>query len=64
MARPRKMPAIATDNGYLPAGTPDTEVLEEWWRKGIGVTPCGCTVAMDGECEHQAESWFVILGLV
>ena len=43
---------------------PSIEELEEMENEGGCTTPCGCWVEPDGTCEHEQESWLLILGYI
>lgn len=44
--------------------TPTFEQLEEWMDEGICEATDGCTVELDGTCEHGCPSWAIELGLI
>ncbi len=43
---------------------PDWADLVFMFNDGIAEAEDGCTVELDGKCEHGSASWLLILGLI
>ena len=43
---------------------PSIEAMERWIMDGIACATDGCRVEPDGECQHGAKSWLIVLGYI
>lgn len=43
---------------------PSLATLERWMEEGGCKATDGCWVEPDGECEHGARSWLLVMGLI
>jgi hypothetical protein len=44
--------------------TPSFEELEEWVFDGVAEATDGCRVEPDGSCQHNHDSWLIVLGMI
>lgn len=45
-------------------GTPDADLVMDWWERGVSGSLDGCITAARGACKHGEPAWLVELGLV
>ena len=43
---------------------PDLETLMQWESEGYMEATDGCRVEPDGKCDHDKESWLLVMGLI
>ena len=44
--------------------TPSIKTMERWIMDGVAKATDGCRVEPDGECQHGAKSWLIVLGYI
>lgn len=43
---------------------PSVATMRRWISDGVAKATDGCRVEPDGTCEHGADSWLLVLGLI